>query len=399
MSLATGLDAAASPRRAAPLWLLALATFSGTLAMHVFVPALPQAARELGARPGAMQLTISLYIAGLAVGQLVYGPLSDRFGRKPVLLAGLALYSLAGLAATLAQGLGALIAARLLQALGGCAGMVLARAILRDGTAPQDAARRLALMNLMVTLGPCLAPLLGGLVGESFGWRAIFGLLVGLGLLNTLCVWRLLPETGNATAETRLATVLRSYRRLAVNPVFLGFAIGGGCATTSMYAFLSLAPFIFVDQLHRPSHEVGIYLALLVSGVWLGSACAARLLGRVPVARLMLWGNGLSLAAATLLLILVLTGNLSVPAIVGLLLVYTTGAGIAAPTALTQALGVDPQVIGSASGLYGCAQMGVGALCTAAAGLGGNPALSAALALVVAGVLAQLCFRFSLRQR
>ena len=121
-----------STPRAPALWGLALRTFSGTLAMHIFVPALPVAGADLHASSAAMQMTVSLYIFGLALGQLVYGPLSDRFGRRPVLLGALTLYTLAGLAAALAPGVNALIAARLFQALGGCAGLVLARAIVRD---------------------------------------------------------------------------------------------------------------------------------------------------------------------------------------------------------------------------------------------------------------------------
>src|ERR1700722_12601522 len=129
---ASGEDVIGQERLRVPLWLLALFTFSGTLGMHIFVPALPNAALDLGAGTAAMQMTVSLYIFGLALGQLVYGPLSDRFGRRPMLMAGLALYTAAGFAAALAPSANALIAARLLQAFGGCAGLVLGRAIVRD---------------------------------------------------------------------------------------------------------------------------------------------------------------------------------------------------------------------------------------------------------------------------
>ena len=145
----------------APLWLLALVTFSGTLGMHIFVPALPFAATDLGASIGEMQLTVSLYILGLAVGQLVYGPLSDRFGRRPTLMVGLVLYTLAGLAAAFAPEVDSLIAARLFQALGGCAGMVLGRAIVRDTSTPEASAQRLALLSLIVSVGPGSAPIIG----------------------------------------------------------------------------------------------------------------------------------------------------------------------------------------------------------------------------------------------
>ena len=144
-----------------PLWLLVLITFSGTVAMHIFVPALPQAALSLNAAPGPIQLTISLYILGLAVGQPIYGPLSDSYGRRPVLMVGLALFTLGGLLSLWAPDVRLLAAARFVQALGGCAGLVLGRAIVRDSSGMTQSVRRLALINLITMIGPGLAPLLG----------------------------------------------------------------------------------------------------------------------------------------------------------------------------------------------------------------------------------------------
>jgi DHA1 family bicyclomycin/chloramphenicol resistance-like MFS transporter len=384
--------AEAAPRPHVPLWLLALLTFSGTLAMHVFVPALPLAGQDLGAGPGAMRMTISLYILGLAVGQLVYGPLADRYGRRPVLMVGLTLYAASGLAAVLAPGVEALIAARLFQALGGCAGLVLGRAIVRDLAGPQEAAQRLALMNLMVTLGPGLAPLLGTALAELAGWRSIFVLLCALGLANILFTWKMLPETGQQVAQSG-AALARNTLRLVGSPVFLGYAVGGGCATTSMYAFVASAPFIFTDTLHRPAHEAGLYLAVLISGVWLGSMLASRLMARrLPITRVLVWANLVSVLGAFVFLGMVLSGRLSVLWTILPMFVFTLGAGIASPAALTQAISVDPQVIGSASGLYGFMQMAVGAICTALAGIGRDPALAAALVLAGAGIISQLGF-------
>lgn len=394
----SGLLGGSRALRVPPLWLLALFTFSGTLAMHIFVPALPRAALELDASIASMQLTVSFYILGLAAGQLVYGPLSDRFGRRPILICGLLLYTAAGIGCAFAPDAHALVAARLLQALGGCAGLVLGRAIVRDTSLPAEAARRLALMNLMVTLGPGVAPIVGGAIAASAGWRAIFALLVALGVTNLLLAWRLLPETGSRVSHDT-ATLARNYGRLVVSPAFLGYAIGGGCATTSMYAFIASAPFILMGELHRDPHEVGFILAVLVSGVWLGSVLTSRLIVRVPINRLLVGANALSVIAAFVFLGAVLQGALSVPLMIGSMFVFTLGVGIAAPAALTQAVSVDPIIIGSASGLYGFAQMAVGALCTALAGFGPDPALSTALVLAGSGCVAQLCFWIAGRRR
>ncbi|HEY4133960.1 MAG TPA: multidrug effflux MFS transporter [Alphaproteobacteria bacterium] len=381
-----------------PLWLLASVTLSGTLAMHIFVPALPHAAADLGASVAAMQMTVSLYILGLAFGQLIYGPLSDRYGRRPTLMGGLVLYTVAGLAAAFAPDSSALIAARLFQALGGCAGLVIARAVVRDTTASIEATRRLALMNLMVTVGPGIAPLIGSFMADTSGWRSIFYLLCILGVLNFVFAWRLLPETSRPGLNANVSTLARNYGQLLMSPAFFGYAIGGGCATTSMYAFVAAAPFIFGQQLGRPTHEAGIYLAILVSGVWLGSVLTSRLIARVSIAKLLVRANLMSMVAAFVFLGSVLTGHLSVGLTIGSMFVFTLGVGMAAPAALSQAVSVQPRVIGSASGLYGFAQMAVGALCTAAAGFGDNPALAAALVLAISGIVGQFSFWMALRR-
>ncbi len=386
-------------RRAPPLWLLALLTLSGTLGMHIFAPALSSAARDFGVGAGAMQATISLYILGLAAGQLVYGPLSDRFGRRPTLMGGLALYTIAGAVAALAPSVHALIAARLFQALGGCAGLALGRAMVRDVAGPVDSARRLALLNLMVTLGPGIAPAIGGALASTTGWRSILWLLCALGASLLALAWRLLPETAAGGSDANVVELGRNYRRLLGSPAFLGFAIGGGCATTAMYAFIASSPFIIVDQLHRPAYEVGVYLAVLIGGLWLGSALASRLVGRAPIRRLLVGANLVSILAAFAFLAAVLSGHLSVALSVGPMFFFTLGAGIASPMALTEAVSVNPHVIGSASGLYGFVQMAVGALCTALAAIGSNPALSTALVLACAGLVAQTSFWIALRVR
>jgi len=384
-------------RRPVPLWLLVLVTFSGTLAMHMFVPALTIAAQSLHVDATTIRMTISIYVLGLAVGQLVYGPLSDVFGRRPTLLAGLALYTAGGLVAALAPDVAVLVAARLVQAAGGCAGLLLGRAIVRDTAGSNDAVRRLALMSLMTMVGPGLAPLVGGLLAGAFGWRAIFVLLTALGVLNFSVSWRLLPETGQPSGRISAAGVARDYRALLGSPRFVGFAFGGGCATTSFYGFIAAAPFIFINELHRPLGEVGLYLGLLVVGVSAGNILASRLVGRITIERLLVAGNLTSLAAAVAMLAALLAWHPGAIAIEALMIFYCVGAGLCSPAASTLSISVDPRLIGSAAGLYGFTQMTIGALCTALAGLGRDPALAAAAVLAGAALLAQASFRVALR--
>ncbi len=373
-----------------------MVTIGGTLAMHMFIPALPDAARQLGSSNGQMQQTITVYIMGMALGQLIYGPMSDALGRRPVLLAGLSLYTVASLLAFIAPSTDMLIGARLLQALGGCAGLALGRAIARDTATPENAVGSLALLNLMMMMGPGISPSIGSGLDAVFGWRSIFAALALMGLVTAICVWRLLPETGRPTGQLNWRTVRTDYRTLLGSPQFLGFAIGGGGATTSLYAFIAAAPFIFIEQLHTSKAEVGLILGLLMGGMAMGNVLARQLIQRVSLDKLMLGGNLLSLSCAGALLALTLMQQLNVVLAVSLMTLFTIGSGMTSPAALAKALGVHPQLTGSAAGVYGFAQMAVGGICTMAASVGDNPSLSAFSVLLIAGMLGQLGFRFAI---
>jgi DHA1 family bicyclomycin/chloramphenicol resistance-like MFS transporter len=385
-------------RRAVPLWLLGLFTFSGPVGMHIFVPALPAAGKDLHASPAALELTISLYILGLAVGQLVYGPASDRFGRRPALLVGLSIFTLASVAALFAPDTHTLVIARFFQALGGCSGLALARAIIRDTSQADEAARRLALTNLLVTAGPAVAPLIGAALSSFWGWRTILMGLSALGVANFVLAWRTLPETRPEARFASASRYARDYIGLIRSRQFLGYAIGGACATTSLYAFIACAPFIFVDSLHVPSASVGLYLALLVSGLWLGSLVASRLIGRFSLVRFLVVANALSVAAAASFLALVIADRATLVGIVGTMFAFSVGVGAAAPAALVQVISVNPRVTGTASGLYGSVQMAVGATLVALVGLGANPALASASLLLASGVVAQASFWVARRE-
>lgn len=380
-----------------PLWLLVLITISGTMAMHMFVPALPDAARGLRTTAGEMQMAISIYIIGLACGQLVYGPLSDAYGRRPTLLWGLGLYAAGSLAAALAPNLATLLAARLVQALGGCAGLALGRAIVRDTSAPEGAIRQLALLNLMVMVGPGLAPMVGGVVSSATSWRAIFVVLAGVGAVTIFFAWRRLPETGTPTGRFGPRVLLRDYAELLRSPRFVGYALGGGTLTTCIYAFLAAFPFILVNELHQPVHAIGLYAGMIVLGMGIGNAITSRLIRRVPANALLRIGNGVALAAACVYLGMVLTDAMAVWSVIVVMLFFTTGIGMTSPAALGKAISVEPRLTGSAAGLYGFSQMASGAVATSLAALGEDPALASAVVLVGAGVVAVGAFSAAMR--
>jgi MFS transporter, DHA1 family, multidrug resistance protein len=348
-----------------PFILLVAMTACGTLGMHVIIPALPDTAKALGMSIGTAQLTITLYLIGLAVGQLIYGPISDRFGRRPVILCGLLVFTLASIVTAAASSATVLIGARVLQSLGGCSGLVLGRAAVRDGATAEKAAGQLALLTLVMSMVPAIAPAIGGFITGWFGWRASFVLLALIGfLILSACTLRL-PETiANAGASNR--NMATAYLRLLRSPRFLGYAVGGACTTTAFYAFMSASPFIFQRWLHQTPEQIGIYYLFLMLGVALGSLGANRLAGRVAVTVALRLANALGIAGAALFALADLFDIVSVASIVAPVCLFMVGAGMASPFALAGSVSVNPQAIGAASGLYGFFQMAYGMLCTIA---------------------------------
>lgn len=372
--------------------LLAAIAASGTLAMHMFVPALPAAARDFAATPGAVQLTLTLYLIGIAGGQLIYGPLSDRFGRRPVLIAALSLFLAATVIAAFAPRLEWLIVARLFQALGACGGLVLGRAMVRDGAAPGEAARRLALLVMVMTAAPGLAPLIGGAIAAGAGWRGIFAVLAIVGTVLLVATLFFLPETRAAgTPRFGAGAMLTAYGRLLQRAEFRGYAVAGACMSTSIYAFLSASPFLFAEVLRRPASEIGVYYMAVVVFITLGSWLASRLVLRFRPVLLLRLGALLGMLGATALLAVDLSGTLGVLTVLASMSAFALGCGLSSPIATAQAIGVNPQMIGAASGLYGFLQMSAGALCTLLAGLWhSHSAAPVALILLVAASLAQI---------
>jgi MFS transporter, DHA1 family, multidrug resistance protein len=350
-------------RTRAPFLLLVAVTACGTLGMHIIIPALPATARALQMSIGTSQLTITLYLIGLAIGQLLYGPISDRFGRRPVLLAGLSLFTGASILTAAAPNAGLLIGARVLQSLGGCAGLVLGRAAVRDGATAEKAAGQLALLTLVMALVPAIAPAIGGYLTAYIHWRASYVLLAVFGAATLLACAVMMPETLTQSGSSRRSMVT-AYVRLLRSPRFLGYAVGGACSTTAFYAFMSASPFIFETLLHEPPQRIGLYYLMLMVGVAAGSLGANRLAGRMPVQRALRIANGLGILGAALFALADAGGVLSVATVVGPVSLFMVGAGMASPFALAGSVSVNPQAIGAASGMYGFIQMGYGMLCT-----------------------------------
>ena len=356
-----------SARRArsrAPFLLLVAMTACGTLGMHIVIPALPATARALGMSIGTSQLTITLYLIGLSIGQLLYGPVSDRFGRRPVLLAGLGLFTVASIVTALAPTAGILIGARIVQSLGGCAGLVLGRAAVRDGATADKAAGQLALLTLVMAMVPAIAPAIGGYLTAYIHWRASYVLLALFGGGTWLASVLLMPETLDRTGSGGGRSMALAYVRLLRSPRFLGYAIGGACSTTAFYAFMSASPFIFENLLHQPTQRVGLYYLVLMLGVAVGSVGANRLAGRLPVRLALRIANGLGILGAALFALADAGDFLSVATVVLPVSLFMVGAGMASPFALAGSVSVNPQAIGAASGMYGFFQMGYGMLCT-----------------------------------
>jgi DHA1 family bicyclomycin/chloramphenicol resistance-like MFS transporter len=338
-------------------------TACGTLGMHVIIPALPATARALNMSIGTAQLTITLYLIGLAIGQLLYGPLSDSFGRRPVLLAGLSLFTGASIVTALAPNAALLIVARILQSIGGCAGLVLGRAAVRDGASADKAAGQLALLTLVMAMVPAVAPAIGGYITAYIDWRASYVLLALFGGTTLVACGLLMPETYSPQGAPRRSMVI-AYARLLRSPRFLGYAVGGACSTTAFYGFMSASPFIFENQLHQPTQRVGLYYLLLMFGVAAGSLGANRVAGRLPVRTALRIANSLGIVGAALFALADAGNVLSVLTVVAPVSLFMVGAGMASPFALAGSVSVNPQAIGAASGMYGFIQMSYGMLCT-----------------------------------
>lgn len=358
----------AAPKRPSLPILIAISAI-GPLSLNIFVPSMPGLVAALGTSYATAQLTLTLYLIGMGACQLFYGPLSDRFGRRPVLIGGLLLYLAASVAAAFAPSIEILIAARLFQAIGGGAGLTLARAIVRDLYARERAASILGYITMFFALAPMVAPVVGGVLDGIFGWRASFFLLVILGALVLWAVLLHLHETNLTPGKRSARALVDGYLFLLARPRFWAYAITLGTASGVFFSFLGGAPFLMVNVLGYQPVDYGLGFIAISLAFVLGNFLAGRYSERGGIERMIGLGIAATWLGPALGLVLVAIFPLS-PWLVFLpMAIAATGNGVANANCFAGAVSINPNLAGTAAGLAGAMQIGLGAVTSQSVGL------------------------------
>lgn len=360
----------------------------GPLSTDFYLPALPAIVAALSTDVASAQLTLSVFLVGFGAGQLIYGPLSDRFGRRPVLLGGMVVFCIASAICALVPAIEWLIAARFLQALGACAGPVLGRAIVRDVYGPHDSARVLSYVAAAMALAPLVGPLLGGSLTVWFGWRATFVFLTVFSLVQTVVVWRALGESNRHLdpEATRPRRIVANYRSLLADRLYRGVLLCNSFAYASMFAFISGAAFVFIDLFGFSPQAMGVAFGLMVSGYMLGTAISGRFSRRAGAARLLGAGVATGSLGGLAMLALLAAGVLHPLAVIVPMWFNSAAVGLIMPNATAIGLAPYARMAGAAASLMGFVQMSLSAV----SGIVVGHSLAASplpMALVVAGCM------------
>jgi DHA1 family bicyclomycin/chloramphenicol resistance-like MFS transporter len=390
------------PVRLQPMLPLLIAiSMIAPLTINIILPALPGMVIAFGTTRETAQLAISAYLFTIAVGQIVIGPISDRFGRRPTLMGCALIYSAGSLIGMYAPTIEVLIGARMLQALGATSGISLARAVISDVSNRADTARIIAYLTATMVLAPMAAPNIGSYLDTRFGWQAIFAFSACLGLF--ICVFGFLqltetrPAGLNATTAREVAA--RSFSLLK-DREYLRYAMVTTTATASYLAFIGGTPHYFIDHLKRSPAEYGLWLILLGIGYAAGNLLSARFGHRIGLLRLAALGNVILLLTSTTMAVLSLAGLHHPAALFIPAMLMTFGNGLVMPNTSAFAVQVNPLAAGAASGLMGCIQMGAGAISTYLLGwIPAESALPVSLVIMFWGVLAVLLMPTSLIHR
>jgi MFS transporter, DHA1 family, multidrug resistance protein len=355
--------------RPAPMWLivlLAAVTAIGPFATQAFLPALPAVALTFEVAPGRSQLTLSLAFLSIAISTLAYGPLSDRYGRRPVMHVGIGLFILGSLGCVLAPTLETLVVARVLQAAGGAAGLVLARAIARDLYGPERSATVIAQLVMVMVLALMLAPGFGGIVNDLFHWRAIFVALSAGGVLVLLGSMRYLAEshTEAGVVVESPRDMLHGFGALLRSPMFCLLGAYPALSSAIFFAFIAGSPYVMVDLLGRPTTEYGLYFILIAAGFMLGNIISVRIGARVGMLPMMTIGMWIALLGVLLCGLFVYLDRLSPMTLFLPIVLAQVGQGMGMPNAQAASLNQIPHRAGTASALTGFAQMMSAAIVT-----------------------------------
>lgn len=341
--------------------LLVALMVTSQVAITIFLPSLPSMAGDLGTSQALVQMTVSAYLGAFAIAQLVVGPISDAIGRRKPLIAGLVLFTLASIACALAPSIDILIAARVVQAIGGCACIVVGRAIVRDTTDGAAATRAMAYLGMSLAVAPMLAPLLGGQFETAFGWQSNFlftALLGGITLVATIVT---LEETlpMDARRLTNTGALARTYLRLSMMGKFMGYSFCTAAMGAAFQAFLAGAPFALIVVMDVPPEQLGYFIMAVPIGYIIGNYISSRMSQRASRRRMIWIGGILAIAGSVVLVALPLIGMDSPYTLIIPLALYSCGSGFVVPNSLAGALtAVEPAAAGSAAALGGFTQMG-----------------------------------------
>jgi DHA1 family bicyclomycin/chloramphenicol resistance-like MFS transporter len=346
------------------LGLLATISAAGPIALNIYLPALPAVHEAFDAPVPQVQLTLTISLLAFAVGQLLYGPLSDRFGRRPAVLCGVLVFCAGTLLCLTAPNLYWLMAGRAVQALGSSAGLIISRAIVSDLYPREKMVRMIAYLTMVMVVAPTVSPLLGGALVDAFGWRSPFVFMAAAGIVILWVAWRYLPETRKPVERhPDVAAMLTNAGALLRRPMFAGYVLQGVIIFTVYLVFVSIAPYVMVTGLGRPPTEYGFYFVLIAGGYFLGNFSVTRFAARRATPSLLKIGVGIA-ATATLVALALAWAGLSHPLWVFVPMgAMAFGQGISLPNVSASVVGLAPESAGLASSLLGFTQQLIGALC------------------------------------
>jgi DHA1 family bicyclomycin/chloramphenicol resistance-like MFS transporter len=343
--------------------LLAACSAIGTVGNYLFLPALPQIGEYYGVLPGTAQLTVTAYLVSFAMGVLVSGPLADRYGRRPVLIGGVALAGVGALLCYLAPTMSWFVAARILQGAAGGFGITVSRASVGDLFEERELARMYAILTMALVLGTALAPYAGGLITRYVGWREAFIWMAELaGAIAVACyIW--LPETRISKARTQgFGTLWRESRLLLARPVFLGYVAQAALIYALFFVFVSLSPYVMVNILGFTSDQFGLYYLFLAAGFFIGNLLVSRSGGHHDVTRQTNAGLTWQLVGACVALLMVLLGYSQPLAVFAPMMLFSFGQGLALPNLIAHGIRLAPDNTGVASSLFGFSQLALSAI-------------------------------------